>query len=78
MVDVTDIKNADGQSGDGTVKVGDEVVLFGKQGENSISVEEVAEPANSFNYEEVCNISRRVPRVYFKNNEEVYEVNYLK
>ena len=78
MVDVTDIKNADGQSSDGTVKVGDEVVLFGKQGENSISVEEVAEPANSFNYEEVCNISRRVPRVYFRNNEEVYEVNYLK
>ena len=78
MVDVTDIKDADGQSGDGTVKVGDEVILFGKQRENSISVEEVAEPANSFNYEEVCNISRRVPRVYFRNNEEVYEVNYLK
>ena len=79
MVDVTDIKpSADGQGSDKTVKVGDEVVLFGKQGENFIPVEEVAEPANSFNYEEVCNISRRVPRVYFKNDEEVYEVNYLK
>ena len=84
MVDVTDIQTeytssgTGGQRRDGTVRVGDEVILFGSQGDNNIPVEEVAEPANSFNYEEVCNISRRVPRVYFRNNEEVYEVNYLK
>ena len=71
MVDVTEIDKAS------PVKVGDEVILFGTQGDRSISVEEVAEPANSFNYEEVCNISRRVPRVYMKNGKESYVVNYL-
>ena len=39
--------------------------------------EEVAEPANSFNYELVCNVARRVPRVYFKNGQKTHEVNYL-
>ena len=74
MIDVTDIEARLGNE----VVVGDEVVLFGNQKERSISVEEVAEPANSFNYEEVCNISRRVPRVYCKNGKEISKVNYLK
>lgn len=69
MVDVTELED---------VKVGDEVVLFGTQGEENISVEEVAEPANSFNYELVCNIARRVPRVYYRDGREVSEVNYLR
>lgn len=73
MIDVSEVEDATD-----LVRVGDEVVLFGKQGEELIPVEEVAEPANSFNYEAVCNISRRVPRVYFKGGEEVGEVNYLK
>ncbi len=72
MVDVTDIE-AETQK----VEVGDEVVLFGRQGDELISVEEVAEPANSFNYEAVCNISRRVPRVYYKGGAEVSAINYL-
>ena len=72
MIDVTDIID----SGEDVV-VGDEVVLFGKQGDNIIPVEEVAEPANSFNYEAVCNISRRVPRVYQKDGNEIYTVDYL-
>ena len=69
MVDVTDLDD---------VKVGDEVVLFGTQGDETISVEEVAEPANSFNYELVCNIARRVPRVYYRGGKEVSEINYLR
>ncbi|MCR5214639.1 MAG: alanine racemase [Eubacterium sp.] len=72
MVDVTDIETETFE-----VKVGDQVVLFGSQGQNIISVEEVAEPANSFNYEAVCNISRRVPRVYYKDGEICNVVNYL-
>ena len=75
MVDVTGID--EGKFEFEKVKVGDEVVLFGTQGENSISVEEIAEPANSFNYEAVCNISRRVERVYFKGGKEVSAKNYL-
>ena len=68
MIDVTDIDD---------VKIRDEVVLFGTQGENHISIEEVAEPANSFNYEMACHVSRRVPRVYLRGNKEIGEVNYL-
>ena len=69
MVDVTEIADQ--------VNVGDEVVLFGKQRKNTISIEEVAEPANSFNYEMACHISRRVPRVYFEGGKEIEFVDYL-
>ena len=68
MVDVSELEN---------VSVGDEVVLFGKQGDAEIPVEEVAAPANSFNYELVCNVARRVPRVYYRDGREVEAVNYL-
>ena len=57
--------------------MGDEVVLFGRRGDCEISVEEVAEPAASFNYELVCNIGRRVPRVYIENGRKTSTVNYL-
>ena len=56
----------------------DDVILFGRDGEKVISVEEVAEPAASFNYEAVCNISRRVPRVYIKDGKETEVLNYLR
>lgn len=55
MVDVTDV--------DG-ISQGDEVVLIGSQGDNRISVEEIAELANTINYEIVCGINKRVPRIY--------------
>ena len=57
MVDVT---NIDG------VTVEDEVVLFGKQGENEISVEEIAAQLGTINYEIICMIGKRVPRIYVK------------
>ena len=68
MVDVTDIPEA---------CLRDEVILIGSSGDKSISVEEVAEPAASFNYELVCNIARRVPRVYYEEGKENLCVNYL-
>jgi alanine racemase len=46
------------------VKSGDEVVLIGKQGNNMITAEELAAIAKTIPYEIVCNIGRRVPRVY--------------
>ena len=55
MVDVTDIDN---------VKTGDTVILFGKQGEGEITVDEVAKHAQTINYEIICTIGKRVPRVY--------------
>ena len=46
------------------VRVEDVVTLVGRDGENSISIEEIADPAARFNYEMACGISRRVTRVY--------------
>lgn len=68
MIDVTDIKD---------VHVRDEVILIGQDGEKRISVEEVAAPAASFNYELVCNVARRVPRVYCRDGKDICCVNYL-
>jgi len=45
-------------------KIGDEVVLFGRQKDSEISVNELAELAGTINYEMVCAVSPRVPRVY--------------
>lgn len=68
MVDVSHIDD---------VKVRDDVILIGRAGDKVITVEEVAEPANSFNYELVCNISRRVPREYIRDGKVLGQVNYL-
>lgn len=46
------------------VKVGDEAVLFGRQGEQEITADEVAAKLGTINYEVVCMVSYRVPRVY--------------
>lgn len=52
-VDVSNIEN---------VKMGDEVILFGKE----LPVEALAEICSTINYELVCGISKRVPRVILK------------
>ena len=46
------------------VQIGDEVVIFGKQGEEVIKVEELAQKADTIPYEILCNIGKRVPRTY--------------
>ncbi len=68
MVDVTDITD---------VNVGDEVVLVGKQGVNHIPVEELADATMRFNYEFVCDVNRRVPRVFYQDEKIISEKNYL-
>ncbi|MFZ1946280.1 MAG: alanine racemase [bacterium] len=49
------------------VRVGDEVIIFGKQGNQEISVYEVAERCGTISYEITCGIGKRVPRVYIEN-----------
>jgi alanine racemase len=49
------------------VSVGDEVIIFGKQGNEHISVYEVAERSGTISYEITCGIGKRVPRVYIEN-----------
>ncbi|MDD5936997.1 MAG: alanine racemase [Clostridiales bacterium] len=62
MIDITDIPD---------VKPDDVVTLIGHDGDKMITVEEVAELAGSFNYEYVCNVGKRVPRVYYQNGKPV-------
>lgn len=57
MIDVTDIPN---------VKVEDNVTLIGREGNECITVEELSEPGNSFNYEFVCDVGNRVTRKYVR------------
>ena len=47
--------------------IGDEVVLCGQQGQNEITLTELAGLAGTINYELACGISPRVPRVYLDN-----------
>ena len=68
MIDVTDVPG---------VSLGSEVTLVGCDGEESLSMEEVSEKAYSFNYELPCRISRRVPRIYYKDGKEVVSLHYL-
>ena len=68
MVDVTDIPD---------VTPRDQVVLVGRSGEEEITMEQIAAAADSFNYEFVCGISRRVPRIYSRGGKTVHSVHYL-
>jgi len=52
--------------GDVPIKVGDEAVLIGKQGSEEITADEIAELEGTINYEVVCGIGKRVPRIYIK------------
>lgn len=64
MVDVTDIPD---------VAVGDDVELFGE----NISADEVAGRLGTINYEVVCMVNKRVPRVYTFMGEERVENEIL-
>jgi alanine racemase len=50
--------------GDPTVEVGDEVVLIGDQGSESIGADELASRLSTISYEILTGISVRVPRSY--------------
>ena len=60
MCDVTDIPD---------VRVGSVVTVFGRDGEEFVGADEVAENASTISYEIICGISKRVPRVYLKGGE---------
>jgi alanine racemase len=55
MLDVTSMSN---------IQIGDEVVLFGTQGNSVLSIDELASLIDTINYEIVCSVGKRVPRVY--------------
>ena len=60
MVDVTDIPS----------QLFDEVTLLGRDGKEEITLEELDRDSGRFPYEFVCNIGKRVPRVYTGGSQE--------
>jgi alanine racemase len=66
-MDVT-LVDVDGLS---DARVGDEVVLFGRQEDGEITVDEVAARVGTINYEIICGIGKRVTRAYLRSGETV-------
>jgi len=69
MVDVTDIPH---------VHMGDEVTLIGRDGEESIPVETLSDLCGRFNYEFVCDLGKRVPRVFLRDGKVVGSKDYFR
>jgi len=67
MIDVTDLD----------VEIGDEIILFGEDMDQRISIDDIASHLNTINYEVVCMINKRVPRVYTKSGEVVKIIDYI-
>jgi alanine racemase len=59
MADLTDLP--------GPAATGDEVVLFGRQGGEEVTADEIADRMGTISYEVVCLAGKRVPRAYFQN-----------
>jgi alanine racemase len=68
MIDVSIVKN---------ICVGDEVIVFGGKNSLYITVEDIANMIGTINYEIVCTIGKRIPRVYIQNNKVINVVNYM-
>lgn len=58
MLDVTDIED---------VRTGDEVVVFGTGENGEPTADSLAENTGTINYETVCLVGKRVPRIYIKD-----------
>lgn len=65
MIDVTNVH---------TINAGDEVVVFGA---DTVTADDLAEWIGTINYEIICVIAKRIPRIYLKNGEVETVINYL-
>ena len=68
MVDVTDIPEAE---------VDTEVTLIGRDGGEELRVEDLSKLSGRFHYELVCDIGKRVPRVYYRHGKIVGRKDYF-
>lgn len=68
MIDVTDA---------GDVKVGDEVIIMGESNGISNNADDIARILGTINYEILCMVSKRVPRIYIENGKIVKVKNYV-
>ncbi len=69
MIDVSDVH---------TIHVGDEVTVFGNGTDGSSTVTELASLADTINYELLCAVGNRTPRIYIRNGEIVDVLTYLR
>ncbi|MDY3928148.1 MAG: alanine racemase [Clostridia bacterium] len=65
MIDVTNVNN---------INVGDEVIIFGA---DTVTADSLAMWLGTINYEIICMISKRIPRVYITDGRTVNSLNYL-
>ena len=65
MIDVTNVNN---------INVGDEVILFGS---GKITADDIAKMMNTINYEVLCLVSKRIPRIYKEKGRDITALNYL-
>ncbi|MCH5197568.1 MAG: alanine racemase [Oscillospiraceae bacterium] len=68
LIDVTGIPD---------VKAGSQITVFGSDNGAFLPVEELSKESGLINYELICALSRRVPRVYIKNNEIIETTDYM-
>ncbi len=68
MVDVTEIEG---------VSFGDKVTMIGCDGNETITVEMLGDLSGRFNYEFICDLGKRIPRVYVKNGVVAEQVDYF-
>ncbi len=65
MIDVTNVNN---------ISIGDEVIIYGN---DKITADDVAGWMDTINYEVLCMVSKRIPRIYQENGREITTLNYL-
>lgn len=68
MIDVTDI---------GDVHVGDEVIVLGKDKDLKFDADDMAKAMGTINYEVLCMIKQRIPRVYIEDGKVKSIRNYI-
>lgn len=59
------------------INIGDEVILMGEEGTSNVDIDHIAKLLNTINYEVVCMINKRVPRVYTRAGETINIVDYI-
>ena len=62
---------------EGPVKTGDEVILLGKSNNVKYDADDMAKDVGTINYEIICALKNRVPKVYIKNGETIKVINNI-
>lgn len=68
MLDITQVPDA---------RVGDIVTVFGRDGEEETSLDDIAVQMGTISYELLCAVSKRVPRLYFQDNKMINIMQYI-